>query len=66
MGEGYSIKRMKREAEARILVTAVPYDGLEEVRCPEPCGKMLGRFSGSGIIVCPRCGNVVRWHNVGI
>ena len=27
---------------------------MTEVRCPK-CGKLLGYFSGSGEIQCPRC-----------
>lgn len=27
---------------------------MTEVRCPK-CGKLLGYFSGTGEILCPRC-----------
>jgi hypothetical protein len=49
-------------AEAVKRFFAVPEDGLREVRCPEPCGKMLGEFAGAGKIVCPRCGRLVKWE----
>lgn len=36
---------------------------LLEIRCPE-CGKLLGKFSGSGEIKCNRCKKIVEFNTV--
>jgi hypothetical protein len=55
---------LKRQAVKRFFATPEPdyTSGLREVRCPDPCGKMLGEFAGAGKIVCPRCGRMVKWE----
>jgi len=69
---GYSIKRMNREAEERILGMPQPMvkpssmgPGWIELYCS--CGRFCGHYEGlkAADVVCPKCGARWQWRKTG-